>query len=638
MTNPTSVRQRAKQQSEQNEISISATTTSPPNSPSVVRDGKSKLHLWQASSPRNTQNSLVMIRRKRRKKYSPSYIVFIGVPGIAVVVTIVSSLFLLFVLGSMVSMPSFLSFGSFLDALTDGEGNVGRRISSTSMVGKEQLNAQTVNNSNLPVTTTLATEQHPVQQQYLLSSSSSDTNDIIYSTIPAEGISTTLQQQEENDNSYNFQTQSLSAPVCQPLPDIQSISYTLVTQLSESRLWMMEHICQKWKQPISIAIFDNDIAGASDGKHGQSHEEQHAKHKFYRQQLDTMGCDQSKLAMVVVQLANSKNYTAQSKTTSAVNEYPVNLLRNRALAQVQTTHVVYIDIDFWPSSDLYDVLNQPNIRQHLQLSSNDHDSDKTALVIPAFQVPRQCREYYDCREANIKKGMPKNRKELIRKLNKRQASRFDPANVGGHGSTRYRRWMNQNASQLLEISCFQSNRYEPYLVVRYCRDMPPFQEAFSGYGKNKLTWIMHLRRLGWRFWQIGGAFLVHYPHLDSPTRQLWNGGKNGRRLRRPENDDNPNIDFQAFVRGQNDLKYLEFKKWLFHNVADQSIVTRCPAEEVRSFSDVKHEDESEDEDDNNDDDDPSKLWVPRRVIRLYKEEFKKYKLEGQDEKTTILME
>jgi len=66
-------------------------------------------------------------------------------------------------------------------------------------------------------------------------------------------------------------------------------------------------------------------------------------------------------------------------------------------------------------------------------------------------------------------------------------------NFGGHGSTRYAEWLEQKPDQLLPIECVHSNRYEPYLVVRYCSQLPPFQKIFSGYGKNKVRSILFCR-------------------------------------------------------------------------------------------------------------------------------------------------
>lgn len=35
-------------------------------------------------------------------------------------------------------------------------------------------------------------------------------------------------------------------------------------------------------------------------------------------------------------------------------------------------------------------------------------------------------------------------------------------------------------------------------------------------------WIMQVRRAGYLFAQVGGAFVVHYPHADSESKKLWN--------------------------------------------------------------------------------------------------------------------
>ena len=111
----------------------------------------------------------------------------------------------------------------------------------------------------------------------------------------------------------------------------------------------------------------------------------------------------------------------------------------------------------------------------------------------------------ECPENNIPE-MPLNFPQLKHQILDKKVTRFDPTNRGGHGSTKYKEWFHQNKPEgdtLLEIDCFLSNRYEPYLVFRLCQQLPPFQEQFAGYGKNKMTWVMQLRRLGYTFWQLG---------------------------------------------------------------------------------------------------------------------------------------
>lgn len=84
--------------------------------------------------------------------------------------------------------------------------------------------------------------------------------------------------------------------------------------------------------------------------------------------------------------------------------------------------------------------------------------------------------------------------------------------------------------ELHPIPCFRSNRYEPYLLLRRCAPtLPPFAEAFTGYGKNKIQHVAHLRfrcvgagvcvLMGFGFgWAGGGWRQSHTDDNDDPTR------------------------------------------------------------------------------------------------------------------------
>ena len=72
--------------------------------------------------------------------------------------------------------------------------------------------------------------------------------------------------------------------------------------------------------------------------------------------------------------------------------------------------------------------------------------------------------------------------------------------------------------------------------------------------------------------QVGGAFLVHYPHLDSNSRQHWNQapkqlqqGKSDKQgefnIRRPKKTDG-DLHFAEYKRGQVDQLYVQFRDWL----------------------------------------------------------------------------
>jgi hypothetical protein len=341
------------------------------------------------------------------------------------------------------------------------------------------------------------------------------------------------QLSQPKNEKHTFQLVSEAAPHCTPLNSVDQVTFTLVTQFSDDRMWMMEHHCLRWTGgPISVAVFTSKTVDE------------------VLEDLRSLHCPIDQISVQTV-----SGYSEE--------DYPVNVLRNVALKAVKTSHVVYVDVDFWESTNLADTL---------QLHRDTLLDTKAALVIPAFQINRQCAEWRDCREANIP-VMPVAKRELLDLIFERKAAPFDPTNKGGHGSTRYGDWFDQTAEDLVPIECVKSNRYEPYLVFRYCQDLPPFQEAFSGYGKNKMTWVMHLRRAGYEFWQLGESFVVHYPHLDSKSRMRWNGGENGEQVKKPR--DSQKVDWLTFKRGQIDHTFVNFRKWLLKNVPDETLISMC---------------------------------------------------------------
>ena len=379
-----------------------------------------------------------------------------------------------------------------------------------------------------------------------------------------------------NTSPKDFKLHTPNAPSCSDPIDADDISFTLVLQLSHDRIWMVPYHCKRWgDNPMSIVIFTDENSD------------------IVKNQLVHEGCSREQLT---VQTVSKTRYDPEE------TDYPVNVLRNLAFSHVKTTHLVYADVDFWPCESLHSILNIQSVKERMASDS------KLATVIPVFQLNRRCREYKDCRDKNIP-AMPKNKDELIALIKKRQASTFDPTNEGGHGSTRYISWKDQEEGTYLDLPCIRSNRYEPYLVLRYCNDLPPFQEGFSGYGKNKMTWAMQLRRSGYLFSQLGEAFLVHYPHLDSKSRLQWN--KAPKQLRRVdstrvgdvlEGKEGKNIDLFEYKRARVDALFLDYKDWLNDNVQDESRVPMCQNslnDDIRLWvhREQTEEDESEDNDD-----------------------------------------
>jgi hypothetical protein len=353
----------------------------------------------------------------------------------------------------------------------------------------------------------------------------------------------TLRSQHRN---LLFQSKSITGPVCGALAS-EDVTFSLVTQCSESRLWMLKHHCARWKGPMSLAVYTNRT------HHQVSHD------------LQSLDCPHDRVALQIF------------PSDGSLVDYPINALRNLAFAAVETSHAVYLDIDFWPSSQLEEEL----LRHQPYLAA----SNLRALILPAFSLMRQCREWRECPEQNLP-AMPATQQDVYDGLMAKRMFPFDPTNRGAHGSTRYQDWIKQSADEILPIDCFESQRYEPYLVVRYCRDLPPFQEGFAGYGKNKVTWLMQLRRAGWTFGQVGKAFCVHYPHLDSPARQAWNGGGVDHHMHKPVDESR----LLETKRGGNDHLFVEFRNWLDQTYTINTVQTPLCEGAMN---------------------DDTKLWVPR---------------------------
>ena len=332
-----------------------------------------------------------------------------------------------------------------------------------------------------------------------------------------------------------------------------SIDVTLVTQLRIDRLWMMQYHCQRWNHKISLIVYSQN-----DNKM-------------------TMDVLQNKL---VHEYMCSPNHIdrVQLYHGHKDEDYPVNKLRNLAISAISTTHFLYIDVDFWVStnlnSSLITVLREKKY-QSKRTKINPNES-QLAIVVPAFQIHRGCREYKDCRSENLQ-NMPDNVLDLIQSIKDRNCLPFDPTNKHGHGSTMYKEWLESQLKEqvtgipldeMIALPCIHSDRYEPYVVVRYCDTLPPYQQEFVGYGKNKMTWIMQLQHYGYQFVHslTNGGFLVRYPHLDSPVRHSWNDGPEmitrwkltPKLLRTVDHK----LDWMKYKRGQVDAIFVKFRHWL----------------------------------------------------------------------------
>ena len=70
--------------------------------------------------------------------------------------------------------------------------------------------------------------------------------------------------------------------------------------------------------------------------------------------------------------------------------FPINLLRNKAIEQVKTTHFWLSDMDVWPSMRTYDTI--------MKLPREWFMNEKNLGIVPVFQNKRlfKCSTFQDC--------------------------------------------------------------------------------------------------------------------------------------------------------------------------------------------------------------------------------------------------
>ena len=273
---------------------------------------------------------------------------------------------------------------------------------------------------------------------------------------------------------------------------------TLVTQASVDRLWMLPQICSRWGGAMIVATLQ-----PSDGGH-VAWPAMAAN--------DTSGC-----ALQRLELARSKAPSAPGDAAA----YPINWLRNVGISCVATSHFFIVDVDFWPTAELLPLLRG-------RLTAWTADAPPTALVVPNFQRSGHgCRNAVDAGACRVELAagnitMPNTLAELHACLRAKNCGIFDGEyNPQGQASTDVRAWKLLTPGETRRVPCITSDRYEPFIALRKAEETPPFDERFSGYGKNKVQYAVHLRHAGYRFEVLGGGFVVHFPHMRSDAKHHW---------------------------------------------------------------------------------------------------------------------
>ena len=157
---------------------------------------------------------------------------------------------------------------------------------------------------------------------------------------------------------------------------------TLVTQCSADRLWVVTKLCERWHGPLSLAVASTPA--------GEPAEQLEGRARGYMAL-----CTERHVAVVA----------------APPRPYPVNALRNRAWAMATTSHVLLLDIDFWPSVGA-------RRRVVAALRALPASAERRALVLPALELTLQHSETKNpakvLEQAELERQIPSSKLGLLR--------------------------------------------------------------------------------------------------------------------------------------------------------------------------------------------------------------------------------
>ena len=261
-----------------------------------------------------------------------------------------------------------------------------------------------------------------------------------------------------------------------------AISIATQTDASPNRLARLVQMAERWDGYISVAIY------------GKKDDEDDLKRKvesFWHDQAKDLK-DKVIIHLVIDARQEEEGYDDM--------HYPHNILRNIAIEHTPTDLVFYNDVDFIPSADSHAML-----LKHLSSMPQDQPS---VMVLPAFER----KLFEDEIESQIiTQDVPFSKANLLSQLdtNFERIAPFHENYASGHGPTDYAKWY--RAAEPYEVE--YDLDYEPYFVVDKKKwDVPLFWEHFTGFGKNKQSWVEELAVAGFRFYVCPDAFIVHIDH------------------------------------------------------------------------------------------------------------------------------
>ncbi|XP_065051224.1 beta-1,4-glucuronyltransferase 1-like [Rhopilema esculentum] len=286
------------------------------------------------------------------------------------------------------------------------------------------------------------------------------------------------------------------------LQESSSIDVTIISQTSVQNLFNLQHLVKYWDGPVSVSVFapGEEISTAIEAIYSLrqcnyaikrnldfslvlalSHPPRHNDLAVYLQKVANHPyvCPVRILSKDSRELINYGNLNVP---------YPVNLLRNVAIANSVTSHILVIDIDMVPSA---------NLRQHFQRTYPMIQRENGVYVLPTFELREGIAD-------------PETKDQLIRLWDLGEARPFyEQVCWKCQKHTDYNRWKKSSSAALsVSYRIEWKDPWEPFFIAD--RNTAVYDERFKQYGFNRISQVCEMHISGYDFYVLDNAFLIHH--------------------------------------------------------------------------------------------------------------------------------
>lgn len=285
-----------------------------------------------------------------------------------------------------------------------------------------------------------------------------------------------------------------------------SNAVTLITQFTLSRLSRFERTLREWDGPISVTVYLTD------------QEDVIALDAYLRTSAEHLArFSPTRVALTVVK----PDYSLGDGALVARLRYPINRLRNLALGNAPSEHVVVTDADFVPSPGMHALLAQRGVgliaERHARRAGDKHASPtlrRIAVAVSAFALAPGYSAAYP--------STPQALSRLVFEVDPPLAALTD-ANAG-HGpsmpslvlraGTTSHRHATKDLPADWSFPVAYEPQWEPYYLLHRASH-PLYDERFSDQGGDKQSHALLLNALGFEFHVLRDVWFMH------PPKRLW---------------------------------------------------------------------------------------------------------------------